>query len=124
MTTIQGESYTDNLDTSFGQVLGRFLGGVASDSTDFEFFRELRIGEKSLDDGTTLITSGAKDSDQLGHSGGALRWVGFEVECDIFNRSVYCNEYWSEEIPNFINPGSEPYKFKPQSEAYRVQTSY
>lgn len=68
------ESYRDNVDTPLSQVLGRLLGGVASDTANLEFLREPRISKDGIDDGTTLVAGGAKNSDQLGHDGDYFVW--------------------------------------------------
>lgn len=65
-----GIPYSDHLDATLGEVLGRLLGGIAGDTTDLEFLGELGICEDGLDDGPTLVAGGTKNSDELRHDGG------------------------------------------------------
>lgn len=60
-------SYSDNLDTPLGNILGGLLGGVTSNAADLELLGKLGIVEDGVDDGTTLVSGGTENSDQLGH---------------------------------------------------------
>jgi len=62
------EAYGCQLDSLVSESFGSGLVDIACDATDLEFGRELGISEDVLDDRTTLVASGSKDSDQLGHS--------------------------------------------------------
>lgn len=66
------QAYRDNIDTALDEVLCGFLGGVAGDTPDLEFLGELGIGENGVDNRTTLVTGGAKNSNDLGHGEG---WI-------------------------------------------------
>lgn len=70
------QAYRDNINTALGQVLCLFLGGVAGDTPDLEFLRELGIGENGVDHGTTLVAGGTENSDDFRHGGELINLLG------------------------------------------------
>ena len=56
----------DDLDALGGEGLCLVAVGVAGDGADLELARERRIGEDDLDDGSALVSGGAKDGEKLG----------------------------------------------------------
>lgn len=61
------QAYRDNINTALDEILCGFLGGVTGDTPDLEFLGELGIGDNGVDNGTTLVTGGSKNSNDLGH---------------------------------------------------------
>jgi len=55
----------DNLGTLLLEGFGRGLVGVAADGADVVLLGQLWIVQESVDDGSTLITSGTKDDKDL-----------------------------------------------------------
>lgn len=69
---IKMQAYRDNINTALDEVLRGFLGGVAGDTPDLEFLGELGIGDDGVDNGTTLVTGGTENSNDLGHGEGLI----------------------------------------------------
>jgi len=63
------EAHGCQLDSLVSEGFGGGLVDIACDATDLEFGGELSISEDVLDDRATLVASGSKDGDQLGHCG-------------------------------------------------------
>lgn len=53
----------------FHQLLGCRLGDIPGDTPDFELLRHRSICKDGFDHGTSLVAGGAKDGDELRHSG-------------------------------------------------------
>jgi hypothetical protein len=56
-----------HLDALFLERLCSRLRDIASDAADLELLGQSWVGEDVLDDGATLVASGTKNSDDLGH---------------------------------------------------------
>ena len=74
------KAHRNDVNPLSGQFLGRLLGDITSDTADGPLGLELGVVEEGLDDGSALVASGAKYSDELlvGHFSSGV--VGFSLK--------------------------------------------
>lgn len=71
-------TYDNNLDALFGQCLGRWLGSIASNTSDLELLGQDGISLYSANHGAALVAGGAPHSQDLGHVEFWLSFLAWE----------------------------------------------
>lgn len=79
----KAETYRNHFNALSCQRLSSWFGHITSNTTNLVLLGQDGICENSLDDRTTLVASGAKDCEKLGHAG-QIRPIGrFYCVCSV-----------------------------------------